>query len=377
VSMRPTVVVFGSFLGSEYFLRWQRQQEFTTCLMRRANVLFVERAAPGAISMARVAGRLRTVLAGRGRELQAKTPFPDAPAFVRWVQLPASGETAWRASAGAVIRAVERERVRRGWEPPSFACCGTPSEVWRHALEGLGVPFWYDLWERVLESATYASTDRDAMRYLAREASLMTADTVAGAADWRDVRADIAIVPHGAREWAAAPVFDRERDRLYYVGSVNAALDVTLVRDIAETCQRPVHMIGMGTTGSLGAAVHALGWRAAGDIPFELSDAAVGLVPYVTDAFGQGVYPTKVYDYLLAGAPVLATPLPSLEELPFVRTCTSASEFADAYEEARSLSVDERRAIRAYALEHGWSRRFETVRSLLEPVAPAIFGGEA
>lgn len=377
MSVRPTVVVLGSFLGSEYFARWQRQQEFTTCLMRRANVLFVERAAPGAISISRVAGRLRKVLAGRARDVTATTPFPAAPAFVRWLQLPASGESAWRASADNVLGAIERERVRRGWEAPSFACCGTPSEVWRYVLEGLGVPFWYDLWERVLESPTYASTDRDAMRYLAREAALMTSDTVAGAADWLDVREDIALVPHGAKEWAGAPGFDTLRDRLYYVGSVNRAFDIPLVRAIAETCERPVHVIGVDDEGPLGAAAHALGWRAAGDIPAALSDAAAGLVPYVTDRFGEGVYPTKVYDYLLAGAPVLATALPSLEGLPFVVTCATAGEFASAYEDARGLTKDERRAMRAYALDNGWSRRFETVRRHLEPVAPAVFGGDA
>jgi hypothetical protein len=371
MSGRRTVVVLGSFLASEYYPRWQRQQEFTTCLLRQANVLYVERAAPGVVTPKRVLSRLRKIM--RGSE-SPNGGFPAPPVFVRWVQVPASGDSAWQRSGAAVARAVELAVEQNGWEAPTFAVCGTPTEVWRFALEALGVPYWYDLWERVLASATYATTDRGHMRWIAENAALMTTDTEVGRADWLDVREDILVVPHGAKEWATEPDFSVERDRLYYVGSVNPALDVELLRAAAAQADG-LTVIGEDRDGVLGESAEVLGWKGAGEIPRLLSSAFAGLVPYRVDRFGAGVYPTKVYDYLLAGAPVIGTQLPAFSGHPHVRTFAEADELAPAIAWARSLDIEQRRAMRDWALEHGWSRRFEPVRARLEEIVPGLAQG--
>jgi len=369
---RPTVVVLGSFLEREYFGLWQRQQEFTAQLCARANVLFVERAAAGRITPARIVARLRR-MASRSESDEWRPPVP-VPAFVAWRQVPVGGDLAFASSARRAWRAVERAVAERGWDAPSLVCVGTPGEVWASLLEQVGLPFWYDMWERFLKSPAYDRVSRTSMTWLARHAALVTADTEVSRDDWAGVRSDILVVPHGAKEWAEAPRPDVSREALYYVGSVNEALDTDLMGEIARSSGWPVRIVGSDAAGVLDS-VEVLGWRPSGAIPRVLSDAVAGLVPYRMNDFTAGVYPTKVYDYLLAGAPVLAAPLPALEGMPGVTVCRTADEYRAGADAASRLTEADRAGLREWALGQGWSTRFAMVARELAArgVAPEVW----
>ncbi len=43
------------------------------------------------------------------------------------------------------------------------------------------------------------------------------------------------------------------------------------------------------------------------------SGADAGLIPYARNELTNSIFPMKVYEYLAAGLPVVATPLPALE----------------------------------------------------------------
>ena len=58
--------------------------------------------------------------------------------------------------------------------------------------------------------------------------------------------------------------------------------------------------------------LHLLGARTYEQLPSVLRGADAGLIPYARNQLTDSIFPMKVYEYLAAGLPVVATPLPSL-----------------------------------------------------------------
>jgi 2-polyprenyl-3-methyl-5-hydroxy-6-metoxy-1,4-benzoquinol methylase/glycosyltransferase involved in cell wall biosynthesis len=61
--------------------------------------------------------------------------------------------------------------------------------------------------------------------------------------------------------------------------------------------------------------VHFLGLKDPAQLPAYLAGLQVALIPYKIDPLTRGIYPLKVHEYLAAGKPVVATPIPSLEAM--------------------------------------------------------------
>lgn len=103
--------------------------------------------------------------------------------------------------------------------------------------------------------------------------------------------------------------------------------------------------------------VHVLGYRGYAELPAYLRGSAAAIVPYRLTRHTEAVFPMKVFEYLAAGVPVVATRLPALElapDLP-VDLASDAPHFAAAIRRAdRSDSASRRRS--AYAARHTWDR---------------------
>ena len=113
--------------------------------------------------------------------------------------------------------------------------------------------------------------------------------------------------------------------------------------------------------------VHLLGERPSDEIPAYVRCFDVGLVPFRLDRMTEAVSPLKMYEYLAAGVPVVATPLPAARATPGVRAA-SGPAFVDAVDEA--LAVGRRPEFAAEAAEVAaradWSRRIEPVLARLD-----------
>lgn len=106
--------------------------------------------------------------------------------------------------------------------------------------------------------------------------------------------------------------------------------------------------------------VHALGAWPADDVPALLAALDAAIVPYrVDDAFNVRSTPLKTLEFLAAGLPVVATPIPAHRRLtPAVRLAGDVPTFTAAL--ADELAGDDRArrtGRRAFAAEHDWSRR--------------------
>ncbi|MEO8348785.1 MAG: glycosyltransferase, partial [Acidobacteriota bacterium] len=173
----------------------------------------------------------------------------------------------------------------------------------------------------------------------------------------------------------------RGRPAAGYVGALARWVDSDLLAALAEL--RPdwdFFVVGEALDGSFDrfeaahpSNLHLLGQRPYGTIPSILSAFDVGLIPFRLDPAGANASPIKLYEYLAAGLPVLATPIPECELLPEVEVASSAAGFSDLLDRARATRRSEefRRRARDRALENDWSERARTALASLPIPAAA------
>lgn len=98
-----------------------------------------------------------------------------------------------------------------------------------------------------------------------------------------------------------------------------------------------------------------------------LRGADAGLIPYARNELTNSIFPMKVYEYLAAGLPVVATPLPALANIAEVRTAPDAAGIVALLEQELSQDSPERRAERSLAARaHSWDRRLEEIAAAID-----------
>jgi len=114
--------------------------------------------------------------------------------------------------------------------------------------------------------------------------------------------------------------------------------------------------------------IHLLGPRKYSQLPDVLRAANAGLIPYARNALTESIFPMKVYEYLAAGLPVVATPLPALAGLADVVTAGDAQGIAELLDQALADEDPDRRTERSrVAASHSWERRLEEIAAAIGP----------
>ncbi|CAK6687476.1 glycosyltransferase [Synechococcus sp. CBW1107] len=134
--------------------------------------------------------------------------------------------------------------------------------------------------------------------------------------------------------------------RLLFVGAIatykmNMELLAAVARRHPDWSIVLIGAVGEGDPATLITAladcpnIHRLGPRPYGALPAYLKGAAVGLIPARINAYTRAMFPMKFFEYLAAGLPVVATPLPALEPYAsVVALAPDAESFAAAVAEA-------------------------------------------
>jgi glycosyltransferase involved in cell wall biosynthesis len=173
------------------------------------------------------------------------------------------------------------------------------------------------------------------------------------------------------------------RPRLVFQGAVVATkVDFDLLAEVATT--RPDWSIvlvgphGAGDPGSDLSAVRALpniilvGRRDEHELPDVLRGSDVGLIPYKINPLTNSVFPMKVYEYLAAGLPVIATQLPALQGVDGVEAVTDAAGLVEAVEREIARDDPEQRLRRsAGARAHSWEARIDEIELALSALKPS------
>jgi glycosyltransferase involved in cell wall biosynthesis len=125
------------------------------------------------------------------------------------------------------------------------------------------------------------------------------------------------------------------------------------------------------------AGVRALGPRTQTELPAVLAHCDVALIPFRDNAHTRASLPLKLWEYVAAGLPVVATDLPNLRaaaDEADVRVAADPAAFGARAREAASASAAGREEQSARARPHDWGARIE---ELCDAVARALDSGRA
>jgi glycosyltransferase involved in cell wall biosynthesis len=191
-----------------------------------------------------------------------------------------------------------------------------------------------------------------------------------------EVRPDVHIVRNGvdyehfAQTVSTEPddIHDIPRPRAIYVGAISYWFDWNLLRQIAVLC-RNISFVIVGPSflpppSFLPHNVYLLGKRPYSAVPAYLHFSDVGIIPFQRSRLVDGVSPIKVYEYLAAGLPIVATRWEELE-LSGAPVC-----FADSPQEFADLLVQQAKArkakdtFQAFARQTTWTVRFQQIMDL-------------
>ena len=104
----------------------------------------------------------------------------------------------------------------------------------------------------------------------------------------------------------------------------------------------------------------------------------VCITPHRRTAFTESLNPIKLWEYLAAGKPIVATDVAGFRDYPqFVRLASDAGSFGQAVEEALREENTRGEARRAESRRHSWQARLDQVVDVLLSCGPAPSPKEA
>ena len=173
----------------------------------------------------------------------------------------------------------------------------------------------------------------------------------------------------------AAEVRDLPRPLIGYVGGIHQHLDVHLLDQLARSFPGgSIVLVGPLLIESAGLPVapniHFIGSRLHSDLAPLVATFDVGLIPYHRTAYTATVNPTKLFEYLAMGVPVVSTDLPEVVSLglpPFaVRTAGDHEAFVAAVQSALIEQAPADRARRrVLAVDHDWAHVVDRLAGLI------------
>jgi glycosyltransferase involved in cell wall biosynthesis len=309
---------------------WTNQHHLMSRLSRENRVLFVESLG---LRQPQLAGRDLARIWRRLRRGFAAPHKVDGLHVLSPLILPFHRYGAVRAINRHVLPVLVRRAVRRlGLRQPILWAYVPQAEILINALEP-SLVVYHCVDDIAAQPGIDAASFRAAEARFARRADLVLASAPALATRLRTSSSNVLDAPNVAdTELFASALAPGELDadmaalpspRIVFIGAIVATkLDISLVVELART--RPqwsfafVGPVGPGDPRTDVSAltaesnIHLLGPRSYTELPAVLRAADAGLIPYTHNQLTGSIFPMKVYEYLAAGLPVIATPLPAL-----------------------------------------------------------------
>jgi glycosyltransferase involved in cell wall biosynthesis len=176
-------------------------------------------------------------------------------------------------------------------------------------------------------------------------------------------------IPHELR--------DLPRPIVGFAGGVGPAVDVESLHAIAKAIPGgSLVLIGPVTlpAESLRAPnIHVLGPRPYAELPAYVQAFDVGIIPYVENDWTRAVDPLKLLEYLAAGVPVVASPLPEVKKYAHAVTMAElGAPFAGAVARVAGGTGVRGPAAQRVASEHSWDSRADRFLEIVDEVVEAV-----
>ena len=253
----------------------------------------------------------------------------------------------------------------------------------------LGCPVVFDVLDDFAQFSNVSSARAGEERKLAGEADLVLATSKA-LYEKCSRRGSALMLPnagdpgHFGAAPAGAPLSGYARPVVGYFGAISDWFDAGLVRYLAE--RRPGYsfvLIGHSFGADVSALdlpnVELLGEKPYAELPGYLHCFDACIIPFKDSELIRATHPVKIYEYLAAGKPVVASDMPELRPMSEVcRLASSKEDFAAKLDEAVSEKDPGAAAKRKeFAGRHTWDARFSELRKNLDGAADLDRGGHA
>jgi glycosyltransferase involved in cell wall biosynthesis len=368
---------------------WTNQQHLMSRLARENKVLFIE-----SLGLRRptLAGRDVRRILRRARRALALRRTPEGPAVLSPLVIPLHGSGAIRAINSKLLAAQVRRAARKlGMREPILWGYVPQAEVLLAALDPALVVY-HCVDDIAAQAGIDAASFRAAEERFASRADLVLASAPALAERMRALSHNVLYAPNVADTSHFATALEPgpldaalaalPEPRIVFTGAIVATkLDMPLLVELSRA--QPswsfalVGPVGSGDPRTDVSAlarepnVHMLGARPYSELPAVLRGAAAGIIPYAHNPLTASIFPMKVYEYLAAGLPVVATELPALADVSEVQTARDAQQMAAALRRALDADTRELRASRSRtASEHSWERRLQEIADAIARLGP-------
>jgi glycosyltransferase involved in cell wall biosynthesis len=364
---------------------WTNQHHLMSRLAQDNRVLFIESLG---LRKPQLSGRdVRRILKRLRRGVQPPRTSPEGVHVLSPLVLPLHTQPAIRAINARLLPAlVTRATKRLGFDRPILWAYVPQAEALLDALDP-SLVVYHCVDDIAAQPGVDAASFRAAEARFAARADLVLASAPALAQRMRTLNDNVLFAPNVADTAAfATALHDGPVDPaiaplphpvIVFTGAVVATkLDVPLIVELARL--RPdwsfalVGPTGMGDprtdVSALGAVpnIHLLGGRPRDVLPAVLRGADAGIIPYASNQLTGSIFPMKVYEYLAAGLPVVATELPALEGVERVTRASDAAGMAAALDDALAHTSPEKRAARSqHASGHSWDARLAEIAAAI------------
>lgn len=162
------------------------------------------------------------------------------------------------------------------------------------------------------------------------------------------------------------------RPILGFMGSIASWIDTKLIAQVAT--QRPDwsfvfignDYIGMNQIFADYPNVYFLGRKLYHELPSYVGQFSAGLVPFEVRNMTHSSSPIKMYEYMAAGVPVIATPIKEAVECKYVTTGATATEWIEQIEQILTTETTE---LQTFAETESWGTRIKQIEPLLSQIA--------
>ncbi|PEA54440.1 glycosyl transferase family 1 [Bacillus pseudomycoides] len=224
-----------------------------------------------------------------------------------------------------------------------------------------------DLAERRQVNDQLSDKMKELEKQAVAEADIVFVDNLVTLEDYKDLNSNIKYVPQGYDSQKIFLNTVKKGNKIGYIGHLHKHIDYDYLFKLIEENSDCEFLIVGGILDNKALKLNEYkNVVLTGQVPKDelqqyLEQMDYGLIPYKVNQFTEGVFPTKLFEYLGAGVPVISTPIPEVvnyrnDKYIFIEKTPKVIEY--------NVCLD---GIEDFLKHHTWESRFnEYVESIKE-----------